>query len=286
LSGIGGLTGAVLLQPALVNFPVTGAGMTSTPVTITITNQSSSVALAEVVLSASSGFTLVNNACGATLPPAGTCTVGVQFAPSAAGLLTGALSLTSSVLSAPATVSLSGTGFDFTASASGSSSKTVVSGQSATYTLTLSPSSGAAATFTFQCNSLPLYATCVFNPATANIAAGTTGTETLQVTTTQAKAGLVKPPPFSAWGTLPLACGLLALPLFRRKRRRVLLPAILLALAVGGISSCSSSGGGGGGTAPPPTPTASTTPVGTYSIPVTITSNGVQHAVTLTLVVD
>jgi hypothetical protein len=59
--------------------------------------------------------------------------------------------------------------------------------------------------------------------------------------------------------------------------------AVLLVLCVGGVSSCAGAGGGGGST---PTTQTLTVAAGTYTIPVTITSNGVQHAVNLTLVVD
>jgi hypothetical protein len=66
-------------------------------------------------------------------------------------------------------------------------------------------------------------------------------------------------------------------------RRRGMLLVVMLVLAVGAVVSCSSasvSGGGGGGT------TTGNTPTGTYSIPVTVSADGVQHSVTLTLTVD
>jgi hypothetical protein len=75
------------------------------------------------------------------------------------------------------------------------------------------------------------------------------------------------------------------LPILRRGRRRVLLSFVALAFILAtGLTACSSSGGGGGGSPPPPA--THTTPVGTYSIPVLVSSTGVQHTVTLTLVVD
>jgi hypothetical protein len=287
LSGTGGLTGAVAFQPALAGFPTTGVGTTSSQVTVTVTNSSATVALTNMVLMASSGFTLASNTCGATLATGASCTVGVAFAPTAAGAQTGSVSLTSSALTATASVALSEVGFDFTASALGSASKTVASGQTATYTLNLVPSAGGGvATFTFQCGTLPLYAACVFNPASESIAADTTGTESVQVTTTQNKAMMVRPSSPGQWLTWPLTCGLLMIPLAFKKRRGMLLLILLLGLVVCGASSYSSSGGGSGGNTPPPSPTASNTPAGTYSIPVTITSYGVQHVVTLTLVVD
>jgi len=285
LSGTGGLTGAVSLQPALVNFPTTGVGTTSSPVSVTVSNLSNTVALANLTLAASAGFAMASNTCGASLTPGTSCIVGIVFAPTSAGAQTGSLAITSSVLEAAPSVALSGVGFDFTASAGGSASKTVASGQTATYTLNLAPSSGTAATFTFQCGTLPLYAGCVFNPPSESIPANATGTESVQVTTSQAKAMVVRPLDLSGWRSFSFACGLLMIPLASRKRRRMLMLALLLAFVVCGASSCASSGGGSGG-GPGPTPTGSNTAAGTYSIPVTVSSNGVQHVVTLTLVVD
>jgi hypothetical protein len=73
-------------------------------------------------------------------------------------------------------------------------------------------------------------------------------------------------------------------PLALWRRQKALWLVVLLMALAGGVSSCSSSSVGhssnpsGGG--------AGITPAGTYKIPVTVTANGVQHAVTLTLVVD
>lgn len=250
------------------------------------------MALADLALTVSSGFKLAASTCGTSLAAGASCSVGVEFAPTGAGAQTGNLSLASSVLTAVATAPLSGTGFDFTAATTGTSSQTVASGQTATFTLTLSPSSGSAATFTFQCGTLPSYAGCVFNPASETVPANTTGTETVQVTTSQAKAALTRPlkrpSALGGWGAVTLACGLLVLPLAGRRRRSGWMLVLLLALLVSGISSCASSGGGGGGGGGGTNPPSGTnnTAAGTYSIPVTITSNGVQHSVSLSLVVD
>jgi len=88
----------------------------------------------------------------------------------------------------------------------------------------------------------------------------------------------------SRWGLAPAVAGLILLPLAWR-RRKILMMAALLGVLAGGVSSCTGSGGGSGGT-----PTGgqgnSNTPPGTYSIPVSVSSNGVVHKVTLTLTVD
>jgi hypothetical protein len=116
------------------------------------------------------------------------------------------------------------------------------------------------------------------------VPANGTGSATLQITTSQASSA-ARPLPMGRWSLAPLLA-LVFVPFAWRARRRVLLPLLALAMAlVSGLTACSSSGGGGGST-PPPNPITHTTPAGTYSIPVTISSTGVQHTVTLTLIVD
>jgi hypothetical protein len=279
---IGGLTSTVQMLPGLVTFPTTGVGTTSTPAMVTLTNSSDAPALPDLKLSVSAGFRIENSTCGGSLAAGASCTVGVSFAPATTGAQSGNLTLTSSVLTGAASVSLSGMGFDFQATTSGASSAAVASGQTATFTLTLTPSSGSGATFALQCGALPSYAACAFNPASETVAAGATGTVIVQLTTSQGASAETRPPAFGGWSALPIAFGALVFPLALR-RRSFWVPVFLL---VGfGISGCSSSGGGTGGT-PPSAPTTHTTPAGTYTIPVTVSAYGVQHAVTLTLVVD
>jgi len=284
LSGIGGLAGALAMQPSQINFPTTGVGTVSSAVAVTLSNTSTSVALDQFVLAASAGFRITSTTCGSSLPANSSCTANVAFAPTSAGAATGTLAIASAELAANATVALSGTGFDFTPATSGSASQTVSSGQTASYTLTLSPVDGAAGTFTFQCNSLPKYAACVFSPSILSVLANSTGTESVDITTSQTSAALQPPGNGQMSLTITLACGLLLLPLALRRRRAALVLVLLLAVAVAGVTGCSASGGGGGATPPPPT--THTTAPGTYSIPVVISSGGVQHTFQLTLVVD
>jgi hypothetical protein len=284
LSGIGGLTGAVQITPSALNFPLTGVGSTSSPITVTIANSSAAVELDNLRLSASSGFKTGNSTCGEELKAASSCTVEVSFAPAAVGAQNGTLTMTSDQLAASVTVPLSGMGFDFQATSSGASSQTVSSGQTANFMLSLANSSGSSATFSLQCGTLPSYAGCVFNPSSTTVAGNATGSVNLQITTSHASTA-ARPVPIGRWEPLMPVFALVLLPLALRVRRRLLWPMLALSIAfVSGLTACSSSGGGGGG-APPP-PVTHTTPAGTYTIPVTITSTGVQHTVSLTLVVD
>ncbi|HEY1897346.1 MAG TPA: choice-of-anchor D domain-containing protein [Terracidiphilus sp.] len=293
LSGNGVLppvSGRVQIVPAQVNFPTTGVGTSSSPVTLTIMNSDDGADLTGLSLSVSSGFKLVNNICGATLPSGATCTTGASFTPTGPGSQNGTFTVSSNALASSVTAHLSGMGFDFQVTMSGASTVTVSSGQTANYTLGLAPLTASPGTFAFQCGKLPSYAACIFNPSTETVAAGATGTEGVQITTGQSSSAQITAPaqivaPASGGGrVLTLVFTLLMLPLAWR-RRKLRFPLAVLAILLLGFSGCSSSGGGSGG-APPSSPTTHTTPAGTYAVPVTVTSNGVQHAVTLTLVVD
>jgi hypothetical protein len=84
---------------------------------------------------------------------------------------------------------------------------------------------------------------------------------------------------------LALACGLLLLPFARAHRRKLFFAALLLVLLTAGVSSCTTSSGGTGGV-PSGELSGSHTPPGTYTIPVTVTADGLSQQINLTLTVD
>jgi hypothetical protein len=296
LSGTGGVTAAIQVEPASINFATVGVGATSSPTIVTVTNPGTVNGLsAALALAVPSGFQLINNTCPSTLAPQASCTTGVVFAPTSAGALTGNFTVTSSTVSGGPAVSLSGTGFDFKVAVSGSSSVTVASGQAASYTLVITPAWISQAqfspggTFTFQCGTLPTNVLCLFNPTSEPLSAGATGNVTVQLSTGKSGSAALSPGP-AEWRIFPLACGLLllpfALPLGWKRRWKALPLLLLLAILAGGVSSCTSSGGGTGGSPSGPGGGAGSTPAGTYTIPVTVISTGVQHSLNLTLTVD
>jgi hypothetical protein len=283
LSGTGGVPGSMQFQPSLLIFQQTGVGLLSGSSTVTITNPDSVISLGSLALTVTAGFQLVSSTCPATLAPGANCTAVVAFAPASAGALNGSLNVTSSALPTGSFLALSGMGFDFTLAPSGSSTQTIANAQIAYFTLAINPLNGSQGAFTFQCGTLPTSASCAFNPASEGVVANTTGNEVVEIATglTQATARSSRPP---AWPALPLACGLLLLPFALARRRRALFLIAALAILTGGVSSCASSSGGVS-TVLTKTGTGYTPPA-TYSIPVTATSNGVSHQVTLTLIVD
>ena len=205
----------------------------------------------------------------------------MEFEPTGAGAQSGSLTVGSSILAAQS-VPLSGMGFDFTVSVFGLSSATVASGQTASFALAITPLSGSTGAFALQCGSLPSYSACTFNPPGETIPANSTGTELIQIATGASSSASLSNPP--AWPVPPLACGIVLAPWAIRKRRRALLLIALLAIVAGGLSGCTTAGGGLA--TPPPRSGPGITPAGTYSIPVTVSSNGIQHQVLLTLTVD
>jgi hypothetical protein len=287
LSGTGALAAAIQVTPQTINFPTTGVGQTSSAVTMTVTNSGTVDALSNLTLTVPAGFQLVNSTCGTSLGPGTTCTAGVEFAPTAAGAQTGSLIVSSSTVTGGVQVPLAGTGFDFTVTVAGAGNLSVASGLSASFTLVFTPLDGLPGTFTFACGSLPANAVCVFNPASETLNAGVTGNVLAQVSTggIEVSARLRKA---RWWGVAPIVCCMLLLPPGRKKARRAVQAAIwvaLLTVLVGGVGSCASSGGGSGGGVSAETG-GLTTPAGTYTIPVTVTSTGVSHTATLTLTVD
>jgi hypothetical protein len=287
LSGEGGSAGAAQVQPAVLNFATTGVGTTSAAQSVTITN-TGTVTFSDLAIAVSSGFQLTTSTCTATLAPGASCAGSVAFAPTGAGQQSGSLTISSNSMSTSVQAPLSGMGFDFSALVSGVSSQTASSGQTARYILTLSPMNGSSGTFAFQCDSLPAHAGCTFNPVSETVAANTTGSVTVQISTGQVTTSgqLLTPPIERHWRIVPVALGLIALPIAWRKRRKALFLAASVALVTAGVVSCSGGGGGTGGGASAPSQTGNNTPPGKYSVDVTATANGVSHKVTLSLTVD
>jgi hypothetical protein len=284
LSGTGAVAPSIQVSPGSISFSATGVGQNSSATTLTLTNQGTVDGVNGLTLTAPAGFTLVSNTCPATLAAGASCTAGVEFSPQSAGAASGSLTIAATGM-AGKNIAVSGMGFDFTIGITGVSSETVASGLTASYTLVLTTLSGSQGTFTMSCDKLPANASCVFNPASPMVGSGATGNVTVQILTGTAAASMRDER--RRLPVAPLACGLALLWLGWR-RRRALLVCGLAAMIATGVTSCTSAGttsgggsggqGGGGG--------STSTPAGSHQVPVSATADGVQHSVTLTLVVD
>ena len=188
LSGIGQAASGITVNPQQLAFTQPTLGQPSAVQTVTITN-SGSVAATGLALSVSSPFSLVQNACGSTLSAGSSCTSGVVFAPSANGVVTGTLNVSSSAFATAAVATLSGTGgaagsvqmqpatitFPLTGVGSTSAVRTVTltnNGAETLSALTLSTSTGFQLGSTSCTASLAVGASCTVQLAFAPSSAG------------------------------------------------------------------------------------------------------------------
>jgi hypothetical protein len=207
------------------------------------------------------------------------CAAQIVFAPTAAGVRTGSLTVVDNAASSPQSLPLTGTGVDFALTPNGSTSVTVAAGAQAVYPLLLSSAAGVPGTVAFACTGIPIGATCVVTPSSQGLG----GTSTISVTLATSVAAMEFPAlRRMVWfaGALPL--GLLALP--RRRLRRAAVVAVLCCVFT--IVGCGVSRvipqTSNSTAVNPVTPT----PTGTYNLTVSGSCAGLVRSVGLTLVVQ
>ncbi len=98
----------VSFSPPLLSFPSQADGTTSSPLTLTMSNNLS-VGLTISSIQASAPFAQTNN-CGTSLAAGSSCTLNVTFDPSAVQFYSSSLTITDSATSSPQMVSLAGNG--------------------------------------------------------------------------------------------------------------------------------------------------------------------------------
>lgn len=291
LSGTGVAPPGVSVAPNAVNFGGYAVGTTSNAQAVTVTNNGG-YPLASLTAAITSGFAIVTNACPSTLGVGASCQIGMTFSASAAGAVTGVLTVSAANLANPFHVTLSGAGEDFSIADSGSSSAVVTSGQTATFILELAGLSGSTGTVALACSGAPQNATCSLNPSSSTISGANSSSVTVTIATGVSTSSALRP--FSLRNVIPAL--VLALPLYcagiRRKRSLglVLLIAAALLLQTGcGVAASGGSGtgggtggsGGGGGSG-----SQNQTPSGTYVLTVAGTMSNISHSVTLNLTVQ
>ncbi len=107
LSGTG--SDPVTFSSTSISFGTVKMGAKSSAKTVTLTNHLG-IALTIASVSASTGFAVSSNTCGASIGAGKGCTVGVTFSPTATGPATGTLTFTDSAVTSQQVVTLSGTG--------------------------------------------------------------------------------------------------------------------------------------------------------------------------------
>jgi hypothetical protein len=274
---------AVTLSPTSLTFAAQTTGSSSAAQSVTLTN-SGGVALAITSIAASGDFTQTNT-CGASLAPAGTCTISVTFIPTATGNRTGTVSIADNAAGSPQSIPLTGTGSSVTISSSNSGGITISSGASGTATLQVgsaggfSGTVGLTCTVTYQGSAQPKDPpTCSLNPAQEQLSSGATANATLTVNTTGTSAMLL--PPLGG-GTALAAFAFLAL-LPRRRWRGLTLLLVLGFATVVGLTACGGIGNLVGGTSGQ---NSGTTP-GSYTVTVTAASGKDTATATIPLTVN
>ncbi len=109
LTGIGQAATGIIITPLQMVLTQPTLGETSAAQTATVVNIASAAA-SGLVLSATPPFSLLQNTCNATLAAGSSCSTEVVFTPTANGVVTGALTVSSSAFVTAATASLSGIG--------------------------------------------------------------------------------------------------------------------------------------------------------------------------------
>jgi len=107
LSGTG--TAQATLTPATRVYPTQKVGTSSPAKVFTLSNKQN-VALTSIAISTTGDFSVSATTCGTSLVGKSTCTISVEFTPTATGTRTGTLKVSDSAIGSPQTSSLTGTG--------------------------------------------------------------------------------------------------------------------------------------------------------------------------------
>ena len=288
MTGIGYLPN-ITLAPGALNFGVVGLQVLSAAQLLRLTNGSSGT-LTGISIAMSGPFAETNN-CGTSLGPNVTCTVSVEFSPTAAGSQTGTATVRSSD-GAPMTAQLTGMGIGFQLAPTSPTSQTVNSGNAASYSLELTPVNGSAGTATITCATLPPNSTCTLSPA--NAALNTPSNIQVAVATGVGSASRVHRASMLGWFPWPIGLAILITTLtgIRRNRSTLhsstlrLLVVIVLVGLIGSMAACGKGGGLLGTGTPNPLPGNSTTPPGVYTVAVSAAAGGLNKSVSLTVQVQ
>ena len=232
-----------------LSFAATMVGSTSASQNVSVMNLGNApLNVSQITTPPSYSLGGANTSCnlsgGEGLNYAESCTLGVEFAPTTAGTISGTIVLADNTTPASQTIALSGTGISTTAAAYTLTTKTptisIGAGANGTATLLLN-SSGYAGTVSFTTSVTSADGTPADLTATATavtLASGGSGTSTVTIAANQSASNRG---PSSPWGgTTTVFCAfLIGLPfIFRRKRGQALLLFALTIPLAGSLIAC------------------------------------------------
>ena len=285
LNGTGtAIPAPVVSLSSTINFPNTTQGVTSAPVTVTLTNTgNATLNISSILLGGTNAadFAIVpsTNPCGATLAAGASCVIAVTFTPLGTNTYTATITVTDNATTPTQVITLNGTGAavsaaDFTIT-SNVPTQTVFGGTPATYTITVTPVGGPfTGTILLGISGLPTGSSATFTPPSLTPGSGP-ASSSLVITTLPQQARLDHHRP---WLPQSIMVALLLPLLWWRRRkpfRSVRLSVILLGAMLGGaILSLSGCTGG------------LQLPSATYTLTVSGTSGNISHTTTVTLTVQ
>jgi len=287
------------INPGGLSFGSVSIGATAS-LSLTLLN-TGTAAITNIALTISGDYSIAAPCSSTTLAGGASCSVTINFTPTAAGAHTGILTVTSSDPGSPASIPLSGTGaangsFTLMVNGGSSASATVASGSPASYTLAVTPTNGFNGTVVLNCTPVTpaQYATCSLLPSSVMLIAGAQSAAATINTVTSIAANSREPiAPGTVRGLGSTALALLFPTLIftwkartsRHRAWRQVGPAAWAVVAAIALFSASGCGGGGAGANTTGPSTLRYTPAGSYQYQVTAsgTSGVTQITQTVTL---
>lgn len=289
-------TPVISFNPAQFNLPPTLVGGSSFANIQLMNSGSAPLTISSIAVNGTGTANTLNTSdtCGSAVPPATSCNVTVNYAPTSVGAVSGTLTISDNAAGSAQQLPVTGQGVDFSfqAAPNGSTSDAVNAGQTAVYSLEITPNQFQGFV-QMQCANPPPLGNCTVQSA-INVTGNSPTIFQVSVTTTAPSKSALNSRfdsglGWQQFGTVGLSCFTLCVIGIKSKRSTSIRPlranivlycSVLFLAAV--LSSCGggSGGGGGGGTG------NKGTPAGTYKLTISGTADGGNHTIPLTLTVN
>lgn len=180
-------TAVIVNQPRLslssASLSFSGQPVTTKSPALAVSLSNTGTAPLEISSITTSGDYSQTNDCRGSIPAGGSCAVYVTFSPRAAGLRTGALTISDNAPGSPHAVTLAGIGQDYWLTAN-ASFRTITAGDSTTYILNVTPEGGFRGPVSLACSGAPVLAACSIVPESVSLTGTKVVTAWVTVTTT------------------------------------------------------------------------------------------------------